>query len=172
MSHFHFNSHQLADLKEEIKNAPSPFEGALKCFEARLPGLIANQPIGGCWSHPRKGSEGYGLLNVLGKDFSLHRLSYAFFNESIPEGGWVLHKCNNSNCWNPSHLYSGDAQDNAFDRVAAGTHRGKLPDETVFLIKRLIREGLSNKQVAERVGVTHGCIALIRAGKRHKDLAA
>ncbi|MBW4462495.1 MAG: HNH endonuclease [Nodosilinea sp. WJT8-NPBG4] len=167
----HFNSAKVHDLKQEIKSL-SLWEGALRCFEARLPKLIASQPVGGCWDHHRKDTDGYGLFNVLGKDFRLHRLSYTYFNQPLADGRWVLHKCNNPACWRPDHLYEGNASDNALDRVAAGTTRGKLPTETVFLIKQLIGEGLSNKQIAEWFGVSPGCVSHIRVGRRRKDIAA
>ncbi|MBD1914301.1 MULTISPECIES: hypothetical protein [Cyanophyceae] len=167
----HFNSAKFYDLKREIKSF-SPWEGALRCFEARLPELIANQPIGGCWNYHRKDADGYSLFNVLGKDFRLHRLSYTYFNQPLSGGQWVLHRCNNPSCWKPNHLYAGNASDNAIDRVAAGTTRGKLPDKTVFLIKRLIKTGLSNGAIAKQAGVTPGCVSHIRLGKRRRDIAA
>jgi len=32
------------------------------------------------------------------------------------------HKCNNENCFNPEHIYSGTYSSNAIDMVIAGTH--------------------------------------------------
>ncbi|MBE9111462.1 HNH endonuclease [Nodosilinea sp. LEGE 07298] len=167
----HFNSKRFAELKEEI-NSLSPLEKALAYFEAKLPDLIQDQPVGGCWDYHRKDPDGYGLLSVFGKSYRLHRLSYLHFNGPLKDGQWALHRCNNPNCWRPDHLYAGNGADNAADRIAAGAVRGKLPDETVFLIKRLIRDGLSNKKVAEQAGVSPGCVSHIRLGKRRKDIAA
>lgn len=167
----HFKSRQFDELKAEIRALP-PLEGALKYFEAKLPDLIKDQPIGDCWSYHRKDPDGYGLLSVFGKSYRLHRLSYQFFNGPLQEDEWALHKCNHPNCWNPSHLYAGSGADNAADRIAAGAVRGKLPDEVVFEIKRLIKQGLSNGAIAKEIGVTPGCISHIRLGKRRKDIAA
>ncbi|MEA5447637.1 HNH endonuclease [Leptolyngbya sp. CCNP1308] len=167
----HFNSAKLAELREEIKSL-SPLEGALRYFEAKLPELIANQPVGGCWDYHRKDPDGYGLLNAFGKSYRLHRLSYFFFNGPLKDSEWALHRCNNPSCWRPDHLYSGNGADNAADRIAAGAVRGKLPDEVVFEIKRRIAEGGTNGFIAKEFGVSPSCVSHIRLGKRRKDIAA
>lgn len=40
----------------------------------------------------------------------------------IPDGLWVLHHCDNAACCRPTHLYLGDAVQNARDREARGRH--------------------------------------------------
>jgi hypothetical protein len=50
-------------------------------------------------------------------------------NGPIPDGAWVLHRCDNPPCCNPAHLFLGDAAANVADMVAKGRHRprGRRP---------------------------------------------
>jgi hypothetical protein len=69
----------------------------------------------GCWTWTRSTKQGYGQFVWNGKIHRLHRLSWELYNGEIPKGVYVLHKCDNPGCWNPSHLYLGTAADNGFD---------------------------------------------------------
>lgn len=62
------------------------------------------------------GPVGYGNLHFHGKSTNAHRVSYEIANGEIPAGICVLHKCDNSTCVNPKHLYLGSQQDNVNDR--------------------------------------------------------
>lgn len=85
---------------------------------------------------------GYGRLKHEGKGWSAHRFAYFVVYGAPPaEKPFVLHKCNNRACWNPSHLYAGDAFDNMRDSVLAGTHRNTAK-ETCPKGHRLIDDNL------------------------------
>ena len=78
-------------------------------------------PMFGCWLWEGctvKG--GYGLAELLGKRMTAHRISYAAFNNGIPDGLDVLHKCDVPSCVNPLHLYDGTDQDNTNDKIERG----------------------------------------------------
>ena len=60
--------------------------------------------------------DGYGTLIVDGRTELVHRVSYCQTRGSIPEGKQVNHLCDRPYCFQPSHLYAGDRQDNADDR--------------------------------------------------------
>src|SRR6185503_1885498 len=59
---------------------------------------------------------GYGMYRSGGA----HRFSYEMANGPIPDGLWVLHKCDNRKCVNPDHLFLGTVQDNVDDMHAKG----------------------------------------------------
>ena len=55
------------------------------------------------------------------RGIKIHRLAYeAHHAEPIPDDLDVLHTCNNTECFNPEHLYLGTDTDNARDRVNDG----------------------------------------------------
>lgn len=69
------------------------------------------------WSY-RLNVEGYGTLNVDGRAELDPRVSYRQTRGSIPEDKQVNHLCDRPYCFQPSHLYAGDHQDNRDDAFA------------------------------------------------------
>ena len=83
----------------------------------------------GCWvwQGAKKGKYmQYGHLTVGSRTdgsrrtMSAHRYSYEIYNGKIPNGLFVLHKCDNPPCVNPDHLFLGTHQDNVDDREKKG----------------------------------------------------
>lgn len=97
-----------------------------------------------CWNwNGAIGRDGYGFYHFK----KAHRLSYEFHNGPIPDGLWVLHKCDNRRCVNPNHLFLGTNSDNIQDCIT----KGRFP-----------------------VGERHSCAKLTRAEvlwcrKAHRD---
>ncbi|MDD5171354.1 MAG: HNH endonuclease signature motif containing protein [Syntrophales bacterium] len=112
-----------------------------------------------CWlwtgSQMRQGLA-YGRIAVKGKIKAAHRVSYELYVGPIPDGLFVLHKCDVPYCVNPNHLFLGTQADNNRDMHKKG------------------RYGIANNQ-GERHGMSkfkNDDIAFIRSGiLPTKDLA-
>lgn len=72
---------------------------------------------GGCWVwQGAKRGKGYGDIYVGdGRRMATHQLSYQWAHGTIPDGMFVLHRCDNKLCVNPDHLFTGTHQDNMDD---------------------------------------------------------
>lgn len=68
----------------------------------------------------------YGQIRHNLKTLKAHRVSYEINIGKIPNGKIVCHKCGNSKCCNPLHLYAGTAKENWEDSVKHSTAY-KLP---------------------------------------------
>ncbi len=108
----------------------------MKCFNINSTKLkfksnFKKDEITGCWNWiGPKTSDGYGGMSssFTGKSkmYRAHRLSYILFKESIiPDDKQILHKCNNTLCVNPDHLYAGSHLDNMKDLRESGVLSGK-----------------------------------------------
>jgi hypothetical protein len=137
---------------------------------------------GGCWEYTGHCSKlGYGEFHVYAAQFDppkrkyrAHRVAYAYHFGVDPGEMMVCHKCDNPACINPDHLFLGTAKDNSLDMVAKGrasVNDGErnpgavVTESTVIEIVSAIKEGKSNKQIAERLPVSHGAVSRIRLGK-------
>lgn len=64
--------------------------------------------------------KGYGRIQMNGKKHFAHRASWRAFHGEIPDGLFVLHKCDVRCCVNPEHLFLGTNSDNMLDAYAKG----------------------------------------------------
>jgi len=98
--------------------------------------------------------DGYGRFYFNGKNMQAHRVAYVLKFGLIPEGGWVLHKCDNRKCVNPDHLYVGDAKQNSKDRTQRLRYKVVVPISRVHEIRALYATGdLTQQKIAEMTGV-------------------
>lgn len=126
-----------------------------------------------------KGS-GYGQF----RNMRAHRFSYSMCCGVVPDGLFVLHKCDNPPCVNPSHLFIGTPLDNMTDKMVKGrwdggtkspcngeeNGRAKLTQEDVDEIRSLAEKNKApfsryvTRQFLERMSTKHGvCIETIRS---------
>jgi hypothetical protein len=81
---------------------------------------------GSCWLwQASKNPEGYGHFQFEGRVIGAHRASYLLFRGEVPEGLLICHTCDNPACVNPDHLFLGDHQANADDKMRKGRHAEK-----------------------------------------------
>lgn len=81
----------------------------------------AHQPFG------KAHGAGYGNMNLgSGRYAPTHRVSWELHNGPIPNGLWVLHRCDNPKCVRPEHLFLGTQRDNARDMMKKRRGRGQF----------------------------------------------
>lgn len=130
------------------------------------------------WTDLRRMRKGYGSFETNGTTIGAHRYAWELTNGPIPDGLWVLHRCDNPPCCNPSHLFLGTNSDNVADRKAKGrTKNGKrrkpyrrvLTSESVAEIRKLIADGASCTSIASKYDVSRNCIDSIKNGRTWND---
>ncbi len=123
--------------------------------------------INGCWIWTgHKDRHGYGLEQSGGKSKRAHRLFYEHAKGIIPNGLILDHLCKNKSCVNPHHLEAVTEAEN----VRRGL-RAKLTASDAAKIKRLVLDGMPQKDVANRFGVNRVTISNLMTGKSWKDIA-
>lgn len=91
-----------------------------------------------------------------------HRAAWDEQVGEIPQGAFVLHKCDNRLCVRVEHLYIGDASDNMRDMVDRGRHAEIRAKYTGT--KRGNPRFVSQRDLAEEYGVTQSHISKIVLG--------
>jgi hypothetical protein len=132
-----------------------------------------------CWAWTgARYAFGYGTIGTSKGNDGAHRVSYRLFVGPIPDGMCVLHRCDNPECANPKHLFTGSKKDNAVDRNAKG--RGKNPrhvgvkNPNAKLVPSqvlAIRESsLSAAEASEKYGVSQAQALRIKRGERWRHI--
>lgn len=116
--------------------------------------------------------DGYGICaEIIPSIHRAHRLSYAVFVGPIPDHKYVLHSCDNPGCVNPEHLFIGNAQINAKDRVAKGRYVGensstaKFSDATVVEVITMYNQGATYPEIMNKTGVSRRHVSSILSGR-------
>lgn len=122
----------------------------------------------GCWEWQGACAPfGYGKLWDPGpprRCVGTHRLVYELCVGSVPEGMFVLHKCDNPPCCRPDHLYVGTPKDNMDDRSKRGRQPQKLQPSQVMEIYRRWNAGESSRKLGPEFGVSGHLARLIGKG--------
>lgn len=130
--------------------------------------------------------KGYGVIYHNGRQRYAHRVMYELTRGPVPEGKFVLHRCDVPSCINPDHLFIGTAMDNSRDMVKKGRaskywlgkaspSRGKRIDalsgdgngmaklsrSNVAAIRADLSQGLPQTYVAKKYGVHQSHISRI-----------
>ena len=128
---------------------------------------------GGCWIWNGYTRNGYGSMSVNDHPTYLHHLSWTLHFGPIPDGEFVLHRCDDKRCWCPDCLFTGTQRDNVEDmwskgraspgRNACGAHgveniNAVYDDAIVEAARELRKAGLSQYAVARRYGVSQSTV--------------
>ena len=93
-------------------------------LHARFWSKVEIGEAGKCWDwRTTRDRYGYGKFFMKGRTLTAPRVAYALVNGGIPDGLWVLHKCDNRACCNPTHLFLGTHRDNMRDMMKKGRHK-------------------------------------------------
>lgn len=108
-----------------------------------------------------------------------HRYSWELHKGKVPDGLFVLHKCDVPLCVNPDHLFLGTHQDNMDDMARKGRRfltngdkngMVKLTKEQVIEI-RAAKDSMTTRMMATKYGVSEGCIRAILTRRKWKWLS-
>lgn len=134
----------------------------------------------GCWNWTASVDKpyGYGKFCIKYKNYKAHRIAYQLTNGYITRDQFVLHKCDNRRCVNPSHLYIGDQTQNMMDMISRNRNpfflkgfdhpKSRFSRKDILEIREKCRE-LSQKKVSKIFNCGQQTISKIITGKRYAD---
>lgn len=137
--------------------------------------FIMPEPNSGCFLWTGAVTRfGHGTFHIKRKTVSAHRTAYERAYGPIPNGLYVLHKCDVRCCVNPEHLWLGTQADNLKDMARKGrslrgekNRSAKLTEAIVQLIRA---SDEPYRILAERYSVHIQLIYQIRACKIWKHV--
>jgi hypothetical protein len=131
----------------------------------------------GCieWTLGRS-STGYGVCRRNGRTVGAHRAAWEEVHGPIPEGLWVLHRCDNPPCVNVDHLFLGTRLDNVRDMDAKGrgrrpvlpgerNGRARFTEDDVRTMRDRYAAGESQTAIARRFNTSQSRVSEIVLGK-------
>lgn len=137
-----------------------------------------------CWTWTGcSQGKGYGQPYMDGRMQQAHRISLMLSGVDVPDDRFVLHKCDNRICVNPSHLRVGTQADNMEDmrikgRAARGSvtarlgeHHGmsKLAEPDIIAIRASTER---SDVLADKYGVSYFHIRKIKRGRHWTHIPA
>jgi len=107
-----------------------------------------------------------------GKRTMAYRWVWELVQGSIDESLMILHSCDQGGypvgCCNPKHMRQGTLQENTKDMTDRQRHG--LPHMVVRAIRRLIDQGETQQNIADRYGLTREAVSAIATGRTYKHL--
>lgn len=127
-----------------------------------------------CWPWlSGQNGKGYGCYYRNRKRCYAHRESFEIAKGPVPDGLYVLHRCDNRICCNPKHLFLGTHLENIADMVAKGRNAkgeksgaAKFSDEIVAKVIAAYKPGeVTQQEVADRFGMDRRHVASLYRGE-------
>lgn len=113
-----------------LLNSKGYKKGSVKFTQKFIDSLPKNiDTLTGCWLYSGyiNPSSGYGSIKSNYKPYLVHRLVASIvYNKDYNDIKWMachIIECRNRHCFNPVHLYIGDAYSNMKDSVISKTHK-------------------------------------------------
>lgn len=126
------------------------------------------------------GSNGYGKRQVHGRTVGAHRAAWEEERGPIPDGLFVLHRCDNPPCCNVEHLFLGTHTDNMRDMARKGRgvvrrgvdhHSCVVTPEQVVEARKLYHGGCQQKVIAQWLGIGQSAVSNLVRGVTHGAVA-
>lgn len=102
------------------------------------------------------------------RNIGAHQFAWILKNGAIPEGVWILHRCDFMLCCNESHLFPGDSESNIADMVAKHRNRFserhshcRLTDAQILDIREACARGEVQQAVADRFGINQSHVSRV-----------
>lgn len=113
-------------------------------------------------TYKARSQSGYALVKFRRSTTGAHRVSWIAHNGKIPDGMWVLHRCNNPICVRIDHLYLGTPQENTDFMIECGRdnfqgarkHEKTLEEKAI----QLRIEGRTYKEISEELKIPTGTL--------------
>lgn len=131
-----------------------------------------------CWNYVGKQKSRYPRVSYGKTKFQLHRLSWFLTFGEIPDGLYVCHKCDNTKCCNPDHLFLGTQFDNMQDMVNKGRNkdtsgsnngRAKLSWKIVDEIRKAYSEGVHISDISKLYNLPMSTVSNVTRNKTWID---
>lgn len=122
-----------------------------------------------CWNWQGAIVDRYGVLRVNTKKQKAHRFGFLLGHGRPPGKKYVCHKCDNTHCVRPSHLFLGTQKENMADMIQKGrgpvvvgsrNPKSKLSEEDVKRIRELYPE-MQQKEIGKLFGISQGQVSKI-----------
>ena len=121
---------------------------------------------GDCWNYTGyfpPGTDGYGRAKIMGRQKASHVMSCEIKERrSIKKGEHTIHKCGNTKCISPHHLFFGSPRENSLTSVRNGSKVTKLDEDKVRKIRDL---SISKSELALAFNVSEDTIRSVREGR-------